>query len=285
MARENRHLARYLSWILLANVTGHLRASEDQSESNSTQTVSVEADDAQKEPTKQQVAVPTAVVVAADSAPFLPDFALPGDSKTWLLLSSGEWLRGDIEVYRRRQLDFDSVRTKQRTYKDKYIREIYSPTAVDVVFDDGTVLVGPMRLNRETITVKTLEDGEVTRPYDDMHTITPHDQGLARWSGHINIGFAVRRDNSKTTDINNDLLLQWRSPYYRVRATYIGAISETNSQETANNHRGTAEFSYFLNRQWYWTPATGSGYNDLFQNLRLQLLAATGFGYIPMLFS
>ena len=230
-------------------------------------------------PAAKPPVIPQTVVVAEDSWKF-PPLAQQGDNRTWIKLTSGEWLRGDLEVYRQKMLQFDSIRASNRSIKEKYIVELYSPTAVDVVFDDGTILVGPMHLTRDTITVQTIE-GE-SKSHTRKCTPSPRMVTPARWSGHINLGFATRQGNTNSVDFTSDILVRWRSPHYRFVTTYIGAISETEEIETANNHRANAEFSYFFNRFWYYTPIIGTVFNDRFQNIRLQALVATGLGYIPI---
>ena len=120
-------------------------------------------------------------------------------------------------------------------------------------------------------------------PRAELVAITPTGRReLDKWSAHISSGMSFRSGNTKEVDYNAHLTLQRRTPSTRLTFDYLGNYGELDGKQTEQNHRGYAQFDYFLSRRLFARVPTIEYYKDPLQNLnhRLTLGAAVGYDFI-----
>lgn len=213
-----------------------------------------------------------------ESAAGSSDWAPPADGFDWIQLKSGEWLKGSIRALQDRKLDFDSEELDELTFDWKDIRQVRSAHLLDVLFVDGARRSGLVTITPEQVEVKGTEPPQI--PREQLLGLTPGGASeRSRWSGKASLGLTLRAGNTDQADYNAQAHLQRRTPATRLSLDYIGNLSKTGGQESANNHRVNTEFDRWLSRRVYLLIPFAEYYRDPFQNLAHRVTGGVGVGY------
>lgn len=200
------------------------------------------------------------------------------DGFDWIELKSGEWLKGRIKAMQDKELEFDSEELDLLTLDWKDIHQVVSPRVTELWFANGERLSGPVRINRETVTVGDAPGR--TLPRDQLSSITPGgSKELNYWSGKVSAGLTLRAGNTEQVEYSATASLQRRTPSTRLSVDYLGNIASLEGTESANNHRVTTQFDYWLSRRLFVRTPYLEYYQDRFQNLDHRLTAGVGVGY------
>lgn len=211
----------------------------------------------------------------------LPDLSWvpPRDRYDWIQLNTGEWLKGRLRAMQYRQVDFDSEKLDDLTFDWKDVRQVSSPHDFDVLLVDGRRLTGPVTITPGEVTVGGGPTPQV-HPRDHVQSFTPSgSREREYWSVMVSAGLSLRAGNSEQYEYNAQARLQRRTPETRLSLDYIGNLSSVNGVESANNHRVTSEFDYWISRRFYLVLPVAEYYQDPFQNLAHRLTAGVGIGY------
>lgn len=202
----------------------------------------------------------------------------PDDGFDWIQLKSGEWLKGRFKGMQDRELEFESEELDDQTFDWKDIRQLRTYRLVDVLFIDeerlsGRVTATPTEINIGGATPQTF-------PRDQLQSLTPGgNRERDYWSGKLSFGLTLRGGNTEQIDYTATADLQRRTPATRLSVDYTGNFSSVDGVESANNHRVTTEFNYWLSRRFYLVIPYGEYYKDPFQNLAHRLTGSIGVGY------
>lgn len=225
-------------------------------------------------------------LVSAFGAENWEDFDPPVDTEfDWMQMTSGEWLKGDFKVLYDGVIEFDSDEfdllevdlddVKQLRTKDpQRIRIEADWRSKDASEDRGVLTIKDGEV--------LLSDGDQKRTYSrkELVTIAP---GVERerdfWSGSISLGLTARGGNTETLDSTTMINLKRRKASSRFIADYLGNFSRAGESETANNHRLTATYDWFLTTRLFWRIAGVQFYRDPFSNIDSQYSIATSMGY------
>ena len=201
------------------------------------------------------------------------------ESMDWLLLNSGEWLRGEIHLLRDDDLDFESDELDDLALDWGDVAEIRSPRILTYTFDERGVATGTAVMRDDVIVIQT-EQQVLEFPRSDLLTIIEgHPSELNYWSARVGVSMIVRSGNTDPEDYSAIVNLRRQATRTRLDLDYKGNFAKTNDEKTANNHRGTARFDYQISRGFFITPFTGELYSDEFQNIDLRASAGAGVGY------
>jgi hypothetical protein len=204
----------------------------------------------------------------------------PGDA-TWIRLSSGESLAGEIVLYFRGTLVFDSTLLGEQSLDFSDIREIRSHRSVQVALEDGRVATGRLFVDRESVRVIGDEDHDFVR--SQILSITPvGSRGRGSWSGGLTAGVNIRSGNSDEADFMARAEVERRSATTRMVAEYLGNLSDTQGVRTTDNHRAVAGLALMRSRRFFWLPVWGEYYRDPFLNIARRWTVGAGIGYILM---
>jgi putative salt-induced outer membrane protein YdiY len=229
------------------------------------------------------LALVASLALAAGPAAGQPSAWSPPDPAVetldWIRISSGEWLRGTVELLRDESLDFDSEEFDLVTVDWADVEVLRSPRILTYAFADDTVLVGSATVQDGTITIGT-DSGPVTRPAASVRTILagpPTEWNL--WSGKVALNVIVRSGNTNQEDLNSLLRLKREATGTRLDLRYEGNVGALENEQNINNHRGTAAFDVFVSRRFFVTAPSVELLADKFQNIALRTSVGAGVGY------
>lgn len=210
------------------------------------------------------------------------------DEFDWIQMSSGEWLKGEIKVLYKESMEFDSDELGLLTLDIGDIKVIRSAQTLSVRSTDNRTATGQLLLEGETAQVI----GETTETFDRGEVIAitagvPKERNF--WAGKVSLGANLRSGNTDQTEFSGNAKFQRRTVKNRIIFNYLGSFSETKvpnattgkkeNVQTANNHRLTGVWDYFLSERWFLRPLSGEYYRDPFQNIAHRWTIGTGIGY------
>lgn len=197
----------------------------------------------------------------------------------WVQLTSGEWLKGEIQGLYKDSLEFDSDKLDllELDWDDVKYVETHIPGSA-YIEGTGTVY-GFFTINQTKIIVSN--NGDKTE-YDRsslVSFITGGEEELDYWTAKITFGLNLRSGNTDQADYNAKLNLKRRTSFSRFVLDYIGNISKTSTIETINNHRASATSDRYKTRRFFYRPLFGEYYRDPFSNIDSKITIGTGLGY------
>jgi len=199
--------------------------------------------------------------------------------KDWVQLKSGEWLRGNIDLFRDLKMEFDSDELDDLKLDWEDIAAFRAPRNMTFVFTGQRVIFGPATMRDGVIRITT-EDGIREFKRGDLLSIiegTPKEINF--WSAKVNLGVTARTGNTNQTDFSTRLMIKREATRSRFTLDYRGDFSEVNEEQTANSNKGTLLFDLFISRKFYVTPFSYEYYSDKFKNIDYRSTIGAGVGY------
>lgn len=202
-----------------------------------------------------------------------------GDTFDWVRLTSGEWLKGNVERMRDKEMEFDSDKLKMLTIDWKDVKELHSPQINTYVFEDHAVVIGRAVITKDRVIVETI-DGIVTYPRSDLLSIV-EGEGRERnfWSTKLKIGLSANSGNTNQATLTVGWGLAREDHFTRSELTYDGTYGVVDNAANVNRHLGGFGVRIFVWKKWYVTPIVGQLLYDQFQNTKLRATPAAGGGY------
>jgi len=235
--------------------------------------------------TMMAVAALAAPAMSASSTDEPPDWRPPKDSEwDWLHLTSGEWLKGEMEGLRDRDIWFDSDNLDDLVIDWEDVRALYlrRPHIFRLESDENLQGYGVMRDDVLTVTLSEGSETGTTRevPRDQIVSIIAGDGSeLDYWSSYLGADATMRNGNVDQTDLGGRAGFKRETANTRWRGDYRGLYSSAQNQKTDNNHRASSYFDVFLTSRFYVTTPFIEYYKDEFQNLKHRISPGVGVGY------
>ena len=240
--------------------------------------------------TRQHTAISTMCLIGgiilmliADAFPLQAQEWHPGwpekDQKDWIQLKSGEWLRGDMDLFRDLKMEFDSDKLKELQIKWEDIVAFRLPREMTFVFEGQKVYTGSASMRDGVIRINT-ESGPLDFNRRDLLTIIegkPRERNF--WAAKLSLGTTFQSGNTDKIDLSSRLQLKREATRSSLSLEYRGSYSEVSKLETVNNHKGIILINLFISRMFYVTPATVEYYSDKFQNIDARYTLGAGVGY------
>jgi putative salt-induced outer membrane protein YdiY len=204
------------------------------------------------------------------------------DEFDWIQLVSGEWLKGELVVLYDDEVEFDSDEMDLVLKDWEDITELRSARIVQVRFVDDSEATGRLLLEDGRVQVLAEDGTPLTgaRNQFEVLTITAGKPSeLSYWSGKLTVGANFRRGNSEQTVINSMLNLKRRTLESRFVLDYLGNYNVTDEVRTANNHRATGTWDWFLTERFFLRPVFFEYFKDPFQNIDYRITIGAGAGY------
>jgi len=201
------------------------------------------------------------------------------DGKDWVRLVSGEWIRGEIVVFDREVLEFDSDELDDLKLDWEDVAEIRTSRDFTLVLEGQVEVIGVVRMLDQRF---FLTDGAGTRELErgDVYRMVPGKPREANyWSGKVTIGGTARSGNTDQTDVTASISVLRRTGRTRFPTTYDSAYGELDGDTNTDNQRLRSNFDWYLGSRLYLTPVGFEVYRDRFQNLDLRVSPYTALGY------
>jgi len=196
----------------------------------------------------------------------------------WIQTTSLEWLKGKIVAMYDDSLDFDSKEFDLQTLDWSDIKEVRSVGTMQVAFEDGTIAIGQVFIDQET--VRVLGDEEKHFPRSEVLSITagaPKEKNY--WEIKVSLGADIRSGNTEQTEMTGKADIVRRTPRDRVNIDWLSTFNRTSGSTTADNQRLTAGWNHYISKRFYWTPVQGEWYRDPFVNIDQRWTLGMGLGY------
>jgi hypothetical protein len=202
-----------------------------------------------------------------------------GEGYDWIRLSSGEWLKGDLERIRDGSLEFDSDELDDLVFDTADISGVVTVREHTLVLPDRKILTGSIAVRGDVIKLREGDEIHTFHKEDLVSLVSGTPRELNYWSGKLSLGLTARSGNTDQTELSGTFNLTREDALTRGRLRYNGAVGELEGSTNVDNHRGTFSLDVFLSRRFYVTPLSVEYYRDGLQNLELRLTPATGLGY------
>lgn len=201
------------------------------------------------------------------------------ESKDWIKLTSGEWLRGNIDLMRDDKLFFDSDELDDLEIDWGDIAEIRSSQTLTFTFLKGGVVTGTCMMRDGLIKIDT---GTGVRDFERSDLLSmlegkPRERNY--WSLKATLGLIARSGNSEQADATAYMRLRREATRSRFDTEYTGNIGSVSKEQNVNNHRFDSNFNVFMSRRMFLTPVAGEIYTDKFQNIDYRATIGAGVGY------
>ena len=201
------------------------------------------------------------------------------DNKDWVQLKSGEWLRGNMDLFRDLKMEFDSDELDDLVLDWEDITGFRMPREMTFVFNGQRIYTGSASMRDGMIRINT-DSGPRDFPRKELLSII---EGIPRernfWSAKAGIGYTQRAGNTEQIDLSTRLFIKREATRSRLSLEHKGEFSEVRSTETVNNQKGNALFDLFISRKFYITAASFEYYSDKFQNIEYRNTSGAGVGY------
>jgi hypothetical protein len=196
----------------------------------------------------------------------------------WIMINSGEWLKGRIKAMLDEKLEFDSDELDLQSFDWEDVYFLYSPKLNGIRTENKITDYGTLWIDKTNIVVTSGVTNRYSR--EEVLGIAPGGPRERNyWTGKASVGLAIRQGNVNQVDFNTSVNLRRITPSTRLSFDYIGNFSELESVESANNHRATISFDIFLSRRLFIRTPFLEYYRDPFQNIDGRFTAGAALGY------
>ena len=200
------------------------------------------------------------------------------DKFDWVMLKSGEWIKGKIIAMYDEDFEFDSAEFDEVKLDWADVKEVRSAGTMHVGFVHDVVATGQLLI--EGATVRVMGEQDQTFPRSDLLTITVGaPKEINYWSGKITIGANIREGNTQQTEFSSEGNFKRRTPKDRISLDYLANFNRTSGDVATDNQRVSAGWNRYLSKRFFWTPVYGEYYRDPFQNIGGRWTLGMGAGY------
>ena len=201
------------------------------------------------------------------------------DMKDWVQLKSGEWLRGEIELFRDLKMDFDSDELDDLQLDWDDIIAFRTPREMTFVFSRDRVYTGSASMRDGMIRINTAGGVREVHRRELLSVIEGSPRERNFWSVKANIGYTQRTGNTEQIDLATRIFVKREAVSSRLSLDSRGDYSENSGTETINKHQLSVRADLFISRKVYVTPASYEYYTDKFQNIDYRNTVGAGMGY------
>ncbi len=216
-------------------------------------------------------------VTAAEEERWTPKPPMP-EKFDWIQMTSQEWLKGELISMYDDSVEFDSKEFDLQTVDWGDVKEVRSVGIMQIAFEDGTIAVGQLFIDQETVRVMGDEDQEY--PRSEVLSITAGaPKEINYWSIKASIGGNIRGGNTEQIETTGKIDLIRRTPKNRINADFLSTFNRTEGETAADNQRATAGWNHYLSKRFYWSPVYGEWFRDPFVNIKSRWTLGMGAGY------
>jgi len=200
------------------------------------------------------------------------------EQRDWVMLTSGEWLWGDITLFQDKDLYFDSEKLDDLTLDWDDVAAIRSARVLTYTFTGERLATGTAVMEEGTIRVRTSAGVETFSRKDLLKIIEGELSELNFWSLRASVGLTTRAGNADQTDLNTVVKIRREATRTRVDLDYNANFSKIDSVATIDNQRFSGGWNIIVKRGFFVSPLQGELYRDKFQNVDIRGTIGAGLG-------
>lgn len=223
-------------------------------------------------------------------------FAAQSLSADSLTLKNGDHLSGTITAMDGHKIALKTDAAGEIKIKWSAVQALTSDKPLYVATPEKQTITGTVALEGSDLVVHTSTSGDVRIPVDQITIIRTESQQqayekslhpslLSHWAGGVNVGFALARGNSDTTNLNTALTADRKtlSDEIKVAVSSVYSTSGTSTSGaaggvTANEILGSAAYDHNLSKSIF-LFASGDFTHDALQDLTLRSIYTGGVGW------
>ena len=207
----------------------------------------------------------------------------PGELKPakwdWVLLNTGEWLKGTIDGIRNDHMEFDSDKFDDLEIKMKDVVRTYSITRNTFVLTEQRVVIGVGEITRDSVVIEK-ESGREVYPREELISLAVGDRTEWKlWSGKTSMGISSSSGNTSQLNANIQASLRRRGAFLRMETTYYGNFGHSGGVTNVENQRMSFQADLFVKDRFFLIPAVLEFYTDAFANIDFRIKPGAGMGY------
>jgi putative salt-induced outer membrane protein YdiY len=198
--------------------------------------------------------------------------------RDWVMLTSGEWLWGDIKLFQDQHLAFDSEELDDLDLDWEDVSIIRSARILTYTFSGERIATGTAVMEDGVMKVRTATGVEEYPRTELIKIIEGGLRELDFWSFKASVGLTARAGNTDQSDFNTVAKIRREATRTRLDLDYNGNFSKVDSAQTINNHRVSAGWNVIITRAIFVSPFIGELYKDRFQNINIRGTVGAGLG-------
>jgi len=192
----------------------------------------------------------------------------------WVLLTTGEWLKGTIETFRDGDMTFDSDQFGLQVLDMDDVAGFYALQPHLFMLDDRQELAGTGTLRGDELVI----NGTTLTRARLMSLVEGSQREIDFWSFKLNLSLSVRNGNTDQTTFSDRFFTRREAPSNRFTIDSNGTFGRVDGEVTVETQTGLAQLDIFVSKKLYLTPALLTGTHDRFQNIAIRLSPAAGAG-------
>ena len=192
----------------------------------------------------------------------------------WVLLTTGEWIKGTIETFRDGEMTFDSDQFGLQVLDMDDVAGFYALQPHLFMLDDRQELAGTGTLRGDELVI----NGTTLTRARLMSLVEGSQREIDFWSFKLNLSLSVRNGNTDQTTFSDRFFTRREAPSNRFTIDTNGTFGRVDGEVTVETQTGLAQLDIFVSKKLYVTPALLTGTHDRFQNIAIRLSPAAGAG-------
>ena len=208
-----------------------------------------------------------------------------------VVLKNGDHLTGTIEVSDGKDVTLKTDFAGEIKIQWSSVQEVKTDKPIYVLMPDKSTVSGNLTTDGTNLVVHTANGSAVTVAMTAVTVVRSSDQETAyektlhpglleNWAGGINLGFAIARGNSETTNLNTGFTADRKTLHDEI-TLYESSLYSSNDLPgggvTANSLLGGAKYDRNINKRLF-AFVSGDFTHDELQGLNLRQIYSGGLG-------
>jgi hypothetical protein len=210
---------------------------------------------------------------------FAPLIPAQDEEWDWILLDTGEWLKGELRVMYEEELEFDSDYFGILTIDWDEVVEVRTSRSQTIRTEDRRTIAGNISVKKDAIEVTSGDKTETFARSEVISIASGQPKEANYWTAKVSVGANIRSGNVDQVDYNAKATLQRRTAVTRFYWDYAGNYSFSEDTDIADNHRTNSYFDYFFSHRFFIRPLSAEFYRDPFQNISRRETYSSSLGY------
>lgn len=197
----------------------------------------------------------------------------------WIMLVSGEWLKGSFTAMYRDVVEFSSEKLDALAINWSDIAIVKTKGPKEVQFTDRSTVYGRLFIKQGQVTVI---QGEQNTQYQraDILSIANRGTGFFKpWVGAISLAADIKQGNLSQRDFTLTYSALRRTAKNRYQLGFIGRYGVLEGETTENTRRINTSIDWFFSERWFLRPLQLEYFSDFLQGIDARYTYSTALGY------